>query len=82
MKTAPPDCLAAPFSDYLAMSVPTAGVGRLGRLTVLNPAFIAQITAFLGFRLAFYGLAVLVCLLLDEARGLLDVSFDAHVETP
>ena len=49
-----------------------SGLGCLRILAVFNPTFVAQITPFLGFALAFGRLTVLVHLFLDEARTFLD----------
>src|SRR5665213_1828642 len=62
----------------LLFGVAGAGLGRLGILAVFDPAFVAQITAFLRLALAFGRLAVLVHLFLDEPCTFLDFTLDAH----
>ncbi len=52
-----------------------SGLGCLWRLSVLNPAFVAQIPAFLRFTLACQRLAVFVHFLLDEPCTFLDFTF-------
>ena len=66
----------------LLFGVARAGLGRLRRLAVFDPAFVAQITTFLRFTLAFGRLAVLVHLFLDEPCTFLDLTLDAHVRLP
>src|ERR1700710_499327 len=60
----------------LLFGVARAGLGRLRRLTVLDPAFVAQITTFLRFTLAFGRIAVFVHLFLDEPCTFLDLTLD------
>src|SRR6202161_428973 len=66
----------------LLFGVARAGLGRLRRLAVLDPAFVAQIATFLRFTLAFGRLAVFVHLFLDEPCTFLDLTLDAHVGLP
>ena len=55
-----------------------AGLRRLGRVSVLDTALVAQIATFLSLFLALGRLAMLVNFFLNEARGFFGFAFDAH----
>jgi hypothetical protein len=66
----------------LLLGMAHAGLGRLRRFAVVDPALIAKVASFLGLALAFRRLAVLVHLFLDEPCAFLNFALSHSCRSP